>query len=134
VRRTAASALLVLVIVALGAPAAALAQSSPSSPFAPGLPQSTPSVTTTTTPTVSTTSTSGDSGLTGTGIVAIAVGALIVIGGISYFIWYDSRKHARVRRAAAVAGASGRAGTKTRGKPRKLSPAERRRRKRGRAR
>jgi hypothetical protein len=133
-RRTGLSALLALVLVTLGAPAAALAQSAPSSPFAPGLPESTPSVTTTTTPTVSTTSTSGNSGLTGSGIVAIAVGALIVIGGISYFIWYDSRKHARVRRAATDAGAGGRAGSKTRGKPRKLSPAERRRRKRGRAR
>jgi hypothetical protein len=133
-RRTGLSALLALVLVTLGAPAAALAQSAPSSPFAPGLPESTPSVTTTTTPTVSTTSTSGNSGLTGSGIVAIAVGALVVIGGISYFIWYDSRKHARVRRAAVVADAGGRTGSKTRGKPRKLSPAERRRRKRGRAR
>ena len=62
---------------------------------------------------------------------------MIVIGGISYFIWFDARKHApkRGRLAAAGVGAAGRrAGSKPPPKPRKLSPAERRRRKRGRAR
>jgi hypothetical protein len=67
--------------------------------------------------------------------VAIAVGALVLLGGISFFIWYDARRRAPVRhRAAATAGEGGRPGSKTRTKPRKLSPAERRRRKRGRAR
>jgi hypothetical protein len=130
----------------VGAPAVALAQGSSllgapgqtTSPFTPGLPQSAATVptTTTVTPTVTTTDTGGDSGLNGTGAIAIAVGALIILGGISFFIWRDARKRAPVRRAAAAtAGADGRSrtGSKTRGKPRKLSPAERKRRKRGRA-
>jgi hypothetical protein len=76
--------------------------------------------------------------LSGTGAAAIAVGAIIVLGGIALFIWHDARKRAPLRRraATAAAGAEGRAhpGSKARPKPRKLSPAERRRRKRGRAR
>jgi hypothetical protein len=134
-----------ILLVALASPAAALAQSdsgSPinipgsTSPFSPGLPQSTPSVTTTSTPTATSTSTSTNSGLSGTGIAAIAVGALLVLGGVSFFIWYDARRRAPVRRAAAAYGGvdgRGRAGSKPKPKPRKLSPAERRRRKRGRA-
>jgi hypothetical protein len=136
VRRAAVSALLAVLAVSLGAPAVALAQSGVSSPFSPGLPQSTPSLTTTT-PTVSTTTTSTDSGLSGSGIAAIAIGALVVLGGISFFIWRDARKRAPIRRAAAAQdGIDGRSrvGSKAKTKPRKLSPAERKRRKRGRAR
>jgi hypothetical protein len=58
-----------------------------------------------------------------------------VLTGISLFIWRDARRRAPVRhRAAEAADASSRAAAKQRAKPRKLSPAERRRRKRGRAR
>ena len=90
--------------------------------------------TTTATPTVSNTSTTGDSGLNGTGAIAIAIGALVVLGGISFFIWRDARKRAPVRATAAIAGDATRAGSKAKPKPRKLSAAERKRRKRGRAR
>jgi hypothetical protein len=146
VRRATALPLLTVAAVALGGPAVALAQSGSSSPlsgvggstspFSPGLPQSTPSITTTSTA-ATTTSTSTDSGLSGGGIAAIAVGAIVVIGGISFFIWYDSRRRAPVRRLSAAYGAvdgGRRAGSKAKPKPRKPSPAERRRRKRGRAR
>ena len=83
-----------------------------------------------------TTTSSSDSGLNGTSAIAIAIGALVVLGGISFFIWRDARKRAPVRRAAAAIAGDGRAraGSKARPKPRKLSPAERKRRKRGRAR
>ena len=117
----------------------------PPSPFAPGLPQSsstaasTPTATaplTATAPTSSTSST--DTGLSGSGVIVIAIGAIVVLCGISLFIWRDARRRAPVRHRAAAAGMSGSSGVggrgaKQRGKPRKLSPAERRRRKRGRA-
>jgi hypothetical protein len=59
-----------------------------------------------------------------------------VLGGISFFIWRDARRRAptRARPAGALAAEGRRQGSKQRAKPRKLSPAERRRRKRGRAR
>jgi hypothetical protein len=112
------------------------------SPFSPGVPISpvTPTVSTSQ-PTIAqtTTSSSGSGGLSGSGAIAIAVGAILVLGGIAYFIWYDARRHAPVRRGAAGADLADSAGGRARGskaapKPRKLSPAERRRRKRGRAR
>lgn len=114
---------------------------SASNPFAPGIPQPTASVPSTAAPSITTvgsTSAGNGSAFSGGGIAAIAVGALVILGGIAFFIWYDARKRAPVR-ARAVAGAgglpgSGKAGSKQRAKPRKLSPAERRRRKRGRAR
>jgi hypothetical protein len=61
---------------------------------------------------------------------------LVLLAGISFFIWRDARRRAPVRpgMAHAVAGDGARSGSKARPKPRKLSPAERRRRKRGRAR
>jgi len=128
-----------VVSAALMWPAAALAQSTATSPFTPGFP--TPSVSTETTttavPTVSTSATAGGgSAFNGNSAIIIAIGAAIVLGGIAAFIWRDARKHAPVRHrtAAAEAGAGGRQGSKQRTKPRKLSPAERRRRKRGRAR
>jgi hypothetical protein len=117
------------------APAAA-AQGTASSPFSP-LPPATGPTPTATAPTVTsstTTSTTG-SGLSSSDAIAIAVGALVVLGGISFFIWHDARRRAPVRRrtAVATAGEGARSGSKPRVKSRKLSPAERRRRKRGRA-
>jgi hypothetical protein len=60
---------------------------------------------------------------------------MIVLGGISFYIWRDARRRAPVRaHAAGPIGEGRRTGSKQRAKPRKLSPAERKRRKRGRAR
>jgi predicted lipid-binding transport protein (Tim44 family) len=102
----------------------------PSSPVQP--------TTTSAPPVVAPTQTSSSSGGTFSGInaIAIALGALLLIAGISFFIWYDARKRAPIRHraAAATAGGAARAGSKPKPKQRKLSPAERRRRKRGRAR
>lgn len=109
------------------------------SPLTPGFPQpsvSTPS-TTTVTPTVTSTPTAGSgSGFSGSSALIIAIGAIVVLGGISLFIWRDARRRAPVRHRTGVPAEAGgrRPGSKQRAKPRKLSPAERRRRKRGRAR
>lgn len=118
--------------VALTVASAATAQGTNSNPLSPGLPiPSTPAPTTTATvPTVATTSTGGG-GVSSGSAIAIAIGAMVVLGGISLFIWRDARRRAPVRQRAAVATSGG---PKQRVKPRKLSPAERRRRKRGRAR
>jgi hypothetical protein len=142
VRRTAVLSAAVAVGLAGGSLAAptALAQNPATSPFTPGIPQNQATVSTTTTapPTVSTatSSSSGGSGLSGSSAIVIGVGALALIAAISLFIWRDARRRAPVRHrtAAATAGEGGRPGSKSRQKPRKLSPAERRRRKRGRAR
>jgi hypothetical protein len=100
-------------------------------PLAPFTPAPTP---TGATPTVATTTTSSSGGgLSGGAAVAIGVGALVVLGGISLFIWRDARKRAPVRHRPAEATAGG-PGSRQRQKSRKLSPAERKRRKRGRAR
>jgi hypothetical protein len=116
-------------------PAAAVAQG-PSNPLAPGIPASPQTVPTQTTPTVINPTTAGgsDSGLTGGAAVAIAIGAIVLLTAISFFIWRDARKRAPVKHAHAAAEFGGRSGSKRPPKPRKLSPAERRRRKRGRAR
>jgi hypothetical protein len=93
--------------------------------------------TTTTAPQVLTTAapSSGSSGLSGGTALAIAIGAIVVLAGISFFIWRDARRRAPVRGGAAAATAgAGRSASKPKPKPRKLSPAERKRRKRGRAR
>jgi hypothetical protein len=127
--------------VALAAPppSSALTSSGPS-PLTPGVPQSPAPTTPTPTPAPTvvnpTTTTSGDSGLSGPTALIIAVGALIILAGISFYIWHDARRRAPVRHRTAAAEAEGgpRAGSKARTKQRKLSPAERRRRKRGRAR
>jgi hypothetical protein len=129
--------ILATLILALALPAGALAQSGNTNPFGPVLPVSpapTPPATTQTTLTPTTTTT-GAGNLSGGGIAAIAIGALVLLGGISLFIWRDARRRAPVRHRVAGAGAGdgGRPGSK-RTKPRKLSAAERRRRKRGRAR
>ncbi len=125
------------VALLLTAPGSALALGTATNPLTPGLPQASTTTTSSTAPVIINTSpTSGASGLSGTNAVAIGIGALIVIGGISFFIWRDARKRAPVRgrAAAATAGPGGRSGSKAPPKQRKLSPAERRRRKRGRAR
>jgi hypothetical protein len=117
-------------------PAAAVAQ--PGNPLSPGLPQEQPSIPTTTAPPVvapTTTTTPGASGLSAGSAFAIGIGAIVILAGISFFIWRDARRRAPVRQRALAATAGGaRAGSKPKPKPRKLSPAERRRRKRGRAR
>jgi hypothetical protein len=141
-RRSRFGALLAALGLALGASAApALGAITTPSPFTPGIPQPQATAPTQVTPTVQTlapTSTSADTGLSGGGIAAIAVGALVILGGIAFYIWYDSRRRAPVRHRALADGAglpgSGKTGSKQRTKPRKLSKAEQRRRKRGRAR
>ena len=104
----------------------------------PGFPQPSVSIPTTTTavPTISTATSAGSgSGLTGSSVIIIAIGAAVVLGGISFYIWRDARRRAPARvRAAGPIGEGRRAGSKQRAKPRKLSAAERKRRKRGRAR
>ncbi len=133
-------AFLIAVGLALVAPASALAQgTTTANPFTPGIPSSPSTPTTNATPTIvptTTTSTTAGGSLGGGSIAGIGIGALVLLGGISFFIWRDARRRAPVRHrvATATAGESGRPGSKSRGKPRKLSPAERRRRKRGRAR
>ncbi len=124
-----------MVATLLALPAAATAQQGLGNPFGP-LPQNSGTVpsspTTTGTPQVlGTTTTAGSSSVSGGGIAAIAVGAIVILVGISFFIWRDARRRAPVKERALAAGAGG---SKPRPKPRKLSPAERRRRKRGRAR
>jgi hypothetical protein len=132
--RRAGVALVASLALAAALPAAVVAQSGASNPFGP-LPQPTgtvPQTTTTSAPSiVQTTTTAGSTSVSGTGIAAIAIGAIIILVGISYFIWRDARKRAPVTERE-LAGAP--SGSKPRRKSRKLSPAERKRRKRGRAR
>ncbi len=126
-----------VVSAALAWPAAAIAQSTASNPFSAPLPQPTVSTTTSAAQTISTSATAGGgSAFTGNSAVIIGIGAIVVLGGISLFIWRDARKRAPVRHRPGESpdGSGPRYGTKQRAKPRKLSPAERRRRKRGRAR
>ena len=112
------------------------AGNSGSSPFSPALPSGPTTPTTTAIPTVSTASTTGDSSLSGGAAIGIAVGAAVVLGGIALFIWRDARRRAPVRAGAGGLGTvdSPARGSKAKPKPRKLSPAERKRRKRGKAR
>ena len=145
--RRSALALILGVCLALLPPAAAFAAGSASGSassaaqgaFGIGLPQSsapTPTQTQTIAPVVTTSSSAGGS-LSGTDALLVAAGAIVVLGAIAYFIWSDSRHHVRLLRRAAPAGTAtgnpGR-GSKAPPKSRKLTPAERRRRKRGRAR
>ena len=128
--------LAVVLLATLVLPAPALAQGT--NPLQPGFPQqSVPTPTTTTAvPTITTTATAGSgSGFSGKSAIIIAIGALVVLGGISFYIWRDARRRAPVRHhAPLLPGETRRSGSKQKAKPRKLSPAERRRRKRGRAR
>jgi hypothetical protein len=129
----------VLVLLAGGAfalPAVAVAQAP--NPLVPTFTQPTTSSSTTTPPPqVQTTATAGSgSGFTGSSAILIGISALVVLGGIGLYIWRDARRRApKGHRTLAPIDAEGkRAGSKPRQKPRKLSQAEKRRRKRGRAR
>jgi hypothetical protein len=128
---------LAAVVLMLGTPAVATAAAA-TSPFAPGIPASpAPVQTTTSTPPVvlSTPGSSSSGGLSSADAFAIGVGAIAVLGGICFFIWRDARRRAPIRHHAPVGANAGRGGAqKAKPKTRKLSPAERRRRKRGRAR
>jgi hypothetical protein len=87
-------------------------------------------------PTATTASTSGG-GLGGGGAILVGLGAVALLGGVVAYIWRDSRRHAPVKPGgytAAEALGGGRSGSKAPPKSRKLSAAERKRRKRGRAR
>jgi hypothetical protein len=139
VRFLARSAVVLMLAGLLMSPSSALAAGPAANPLAPFTPTPAPVPTTTAPTTVLTptqTQASGGSSLSGTNAILIAIGALVLIGGISFFIWYDARRRAPIRHraAAATAGGGSRAGSKAKGKPRKLSAAERKRRKRGRAR
>ncbi|HWE58858.1 MAG TPA: hypothetical protein VG228_04115 [Solirubrobacteraceae bacterium] len=96
----------------------------------------TPQIQTTPAPVTSTSSSSG--GLSALDGVIIAVVVALVLGGIALWIWYDARGHtARVghgRGDDALFGQRAHAGSKAPHRQRKLTPAERKRRKRGRAR
>jgi hypothetical protein len=108
-------------------------------PLSPGVPTPLPT-TTSAQPTIITntsTNSSGSSTLSSSDAVLIVTGAVVLLAGISFFIWRDARRRAPVRSGAGGGdlGLDGRrAGSKVKPKARKLSPAERRRRKRGRAR
>ena len=135
-RRAAALVSVAVMLTAL-VPALAVA-SSPSNPLSPGLPNipaPTPTATTPAVVPVTTTSTTGGS-VSSTDAIAIAIGAVALLAGISFFIWYDARRRApkRSRHVAATTPSSRPATKKPIPKSRKPSPAERRRRKRGRAR
>jgi hypothetical protein len=112
----------------------------PTNPFSPGIPSSATTPTATTpTASVPATSTNGDSSLSGGAAVGIGIGAIALLGVIGLLIFRDARRHAPARTRAVTAGGvsgsgEGRPGSKRPPKSRKLSPAERRRRKRGRAR
>jgi hypothetical protein len=127
----------VAVVAALVAAGPALAQGGvqnpATNPFSPGLPQQQATVPTQTAPLSTAATSSSSSGISGSTALAIAIGALLMLAGISYFIWRDARRRAPLR-AAATGPAPPRVPGSKRVKPRKLSPAERRRRKRGRAR
>jgi hypothetical protein len=108
---------------------------SSSNPLSPGIPAAPATSTASATPTViqnSSANTTGGSTFSSSSALFIAIGAVVVLGGISFFIWRDARRRAPQR------GGEGyeirRSGTKRAPKPRKLSTAERKRRKRGRAR
>jgi len=108
--------------------------------FGVGLPQSsapTPTQTQASVPLVTTSANNAGGSLSSTDALLVAVGAIVVLAVIAYFIWSDSRHRVRALRHAATAGGSNggpNRGSKAPPKSRKLTPAERRRRKRGRAR
>jgi hypothetical protein len=93
-----------------------------------------PTTTTTAPPVVTNGTTTAGGTVSGSSTFVIAAGAVVILAGISFFIWHDARRRAPVRDRVADANAAGdRVPGSKRVKPRKLSPAERRRRKRGRA-
>lgn len=86
---------------------------------------------------VATSASNAGGSINGTDALILAFGAAIVLLIVAYFILRDSRHHARrLRHASAAGGDSGGAhrGSKAPHRSRKLSAAERKRRKRGRAR
>jgi hypothetical protein len=104
----------------------------------PGTPTPTTATQTQTQATNATTTAGGGGSLSQTSVFGIVIGAVIVIGGVCLYIFRDARRRAPSRGRRADAGAGGAAaqsrvpGSK-RVKPRKLSPQERKRRRRGRA-
>jgi hypothetical protein len=90
------------------------------------------------TPTPAATTSSSGGGFTSFDAFITALVAALVLGGIAFWVWYDSRGHAaRVghgRDHESIFGQRAHAGSKAPHRPRKLKPAERKRRKRGRAR
>jgi hypothetical protein len=122
--------------LAAGSPALTSASSGgPSFGVTSGGAATTPAIQTTATP-VTTTSSSGG-GLSGNDGIIIAIVAALVLGSIAFYIWYDARRNAaRVGHGddEGLFGQRAHAGSKAPRKPRKLTPAERKRRKRGRAR
>jgi hypothetical protein len=133
--RRACSLLALLALLAVPAPAFA---QTPGNPLSPGIPANAPTTTASTPTVITSSSSSTSSGLSGNDAILIAIAAVVVLSGISFFIWRDARRRAPIRHHG-PAETSGRSdgrelpGSK-RTKPRKLSAAERRRRKRGRAR
>lgn len=135
-----------IALVAAGAPLAALASAATTttpasqlpdgtSPFSPGVP-----ITPTTTPTTTTaapvtqSTTTGGGGISGTDAILIGVSAILLIAVVSFLIWRDARRHVRKPKSTFDLIDRGRSGSKAPPKSRKLSAAERKRRKRGRAR
>jgi hypothetical protein len=84
------------------------------------------------------TTTSGSGGLSGADAVIIGIVGVGVLFGIAFFVWRDARGHAaRVGHGTdseSMFGKRAHAGSKAPPKARKLTAAERKRRKRGRAR
>ncbi|MGH2914806.1 MAG: hypothetical protein ACRDMX_07450 [Solirubrobacteraceae bacterium] len=100
---------------------------------APLAPLPTTTSTTATAVNNSSTSAKGSSTLSSESAFGIVIGAIIVLCGIAFFIWRDARRRAPVR-AGEGPTVGRRVGSKPPPKQRKLSQAERRRRKRGKAR
>jgi hypothetical protein len=149
IRRRRVCAALAALIVGLGLTGSSVAvaagttpapPTSTSNPLAPGVPVSPAPSTSTAAPTIVQTASSnsaGSSSLSSNSVLFIAIGAVVLLVAISYFIWRDARRRAPVkgRGLTGELGLEGRrAGSKPPRKPRKLSAAEKRRRKRGRAR
>jgi hypothetical protein len=113
---------------------------SSTNPLAPGVPISPTPTTTAAQPTVvtnSSTNAPGSSSLSSSDAILIVTGAVVLLVAISFFIWRDARRRAPVRARGHgddLALDGRRTGSKAPTKQRKLSPAERKRRKRGRAR
>jgi hypothetical protein len=87
----------------------------------------------------SATSTGSSGGLSGFDAVLIGVIVVLVLVGISFWVWYDARSNvAQLRHGGGTASdpmfSRSHPGSKAASKPRKPKPAERKRRKRGRAR
>jgi hypothetical protein len=121
------------------APAVPVTPNGSTNPLSGGVspvsPTPTPTATATTPPIANpTVQTNGSSTLSGGSTLAIVIGAVVVLGGIAFYIWRDARRRAPARAADALGGTGRRAGSKSPPKPRKLSTAERKRRKRGKAR